>query len=178
MIRPEEAKSRNSSSFRPTLFQAAGQNLVYLRLADAAIKTFLVVLLALPTLKLARFSLDLLTKRHSLLALVLTAVFTVSTGFLVRQLATSEKALDRWLKESAASVPIYAFGFSCLIARAFGTSSLPHDSWGDASVSRACRDSFVLALTIAVLQVVVILRYISQLSLCTSISVWRHLVYL
>ena len=168
MIRPEEAKSLNSSSCRPTLFQAASQNLVYLRLADAAIKTFLVVLGALPSLKLALFSIDLVTKQRSLLTLVLTAVFTVSVGFLARNLATSEKALDRWLKESAACVPIYAFGFSCFIARTFGTFSVTHDAWVDASVSRACRESFVLALTIALLQALVILRYISSFSLCTS----------
>ena len=168
MISQEGATSLNSSSNRTTLFQAAAQNFVYLRLADAAIKTFLVALFIFPVMNLARFSVNLLTKQHSLLALVLTAVFTLSAGFLARKLSTSEKALDRWLKESAARVPVYAFGISCLIARVFGNSPSPRDSWSDASVLRVCRDSFVLALTIALLQVVIILRYISPISISTS----------
>ncbi|GKY95382.1 hypothetical protein MPSEU_000499800 [Mayamaea pseudoterrestris] len=154
----------SSTSWRPTLFQAAAQHHMYQRLVTIIGKTFLFVQLVPMAMKTAFFVINLLTHQRGFQTVGLTSFLSIVAVSLAIKLSSSDKALDEWLRESASRVPMYSFAFSCLVNRYFGTSAAM-DVWVFPSALQAIWSSLRLSFGVALLQVVVVLRFVSPISI-------------
>lgn len=154
-----------STSWKPSLFQAAAQNRVYITLAATTIQMFAAVLAAPLAFQFAYFIFSILTNRMCVMTIIMTTLLSIAAASLAVKLSSSEKTLDRWLQEKASRVPIYAFFLSCLISRAFGSPKGFYSLWESWSFMEACRFSLRLAVSVAVVHFVIVMRYISPISI-------------